>query len=117
MCDEARRPTSLLWLQYFFSFALQMAKVAKSVLAVDSSEHALTEVRQGAEHNALANVQTVRGDAFAILRELHKKGEKFDCIVVDPPAFAKSSAHVNKALAGYREVNQMVGIIVPCTLC
>lgn len=89
---------------YHGGFALQLARRAECVLAVDSSAGALAELERGAAANGLS-VQTRRGDAFAVLRELCAAGEHFDTIVVDPPAFAKGRAHVANALAGYRDLN------------
>jgi len=90
---------------YHGGFALQLARNAERVLAVDSSAAALEELQRGAAHNGLTNVETRRGDAFAVLRELVGAGARFDTIVLDPPAFAKGRSHVERALAGYREVN------------
>lgn len=93
---------------YHGGFALQLARRADEVLAVDSSAAALAELERGAAENgpALAGrVATRRGDAFEVLRELVRAGERFGTVVVDPPAFAKSRAHVPRALAGYRELN------------
>lgn len=90
---------------YHGGFALQLAQQADSVLAVDASAQALEHVQEGARRNDLANVTTRQGDAFGILREFVEAGETFDTIVLDPPAFAKGRSHVERALAGYKEIN------------
>jgi 23S rRNA (cytosine1962-C5)-methyltransferase len=95
---------------YHGGFALQLAKHAESVMAVDSSKSALSHIAKAATLNQLTNVTTLQGDAFNLLRALInensvKKGETFDTIVLDPPAFAKSRDQVEQALAGYKEIN------------
>jgi 23S rRNA (cytosine1962-C5)-methyltransferase len=90
---------------YQGGFALQLARRADSVLAVDSSEAALGATLAGAARGGLGNVTARQGNAFEILRELADAGERFDVIVLDPPAFAKSRSHVPKALAAYKEIN------------
>jgi 23S rRNA (cytosine1962-C5)-methyltransferase len=90
---------------YHGGFALQLAKHAESVIAVDSSKPALTHVAKAATLNDLGNLQTLQGDAFMILRDLVKSGKTFDTIVLDPPAFAKSRDQAEQAIAGYKEIN------------
>lgn len=89
---------------YHGGFALQLARHADTVTAVDSSAPALEVLAQGARDNGL-NVETVRGDAFAVLHSLVAAEESFDTIVLDPPAFAKGRSQVPQALAGYRDLN------------
>ncbi len=89
------------------SFALNAGLAgAREVLGVDASE---LGVRQ-AEKNALLNglEKTVRfqcADVFDLLPELEKKGETFDVVILDPPAFTKSRSSVKNATKGYREIN------------
>jgi 23S rRNA (cytosine1962-C5)-methyltransferase len=90
---------------YHGGFALQLAKHAESVIAVDSSKPALTHIAKAATLNGLRNLETLQGDAFQLLRELVKSGKTFDTIVLDPPAFAKSRDQAQQALAGYKEIN------------
>ena len=90
---------------YGGGFALQLAGRAESVLAVDSSEGALEGVKQAAAYNGLSNVATRQGDAFETLRALYGAGERFDTVVLDPPAFAKSRQHLAGALRGYKDIN------------
>ena len=89
---------------YHGGFALQLARCADDVTAVDSSAPALEQLGRAAAENGLT-IETVRGDAFAVLHSLVAAGERFDTIVLDPPAFAKGRSHVTQALAGYRDLN------------
>ena len=90
---------------YQGGFALAMASRCESVLALDSSTAAVTSTRQHAERNGLANVEVREANVFDELRELQVSGEQFDTIVLDPPAFAKNRASVERAIAGYKEIN------------
>jgi 23S rRNA (cytosine1962-C5)-methyltransferase len=90
---------------YHGGFALQLAKHAESVIAVDSSKPALSHIEKAATVNQLNNVSCLQGDAFSLLRDLVKKNERFDTIVLDPPAFAKSRDQAQNALSGYKEIN------------
>lgn len=90
---------------YHGGFALQLAKHAETVIAVDSSKAALTHIAKAASVNGLENLTTLQGDAFNILRDFVKRGETFDTIVLDPPAFAKGRDQAEQALAGYKEIN------------
>ena len=90
---------------YHGSFALHLARRAETVVALDVSAEALA---RGAEHaalNGLANIEWREADAFEALRALERDGERFDMIVLDPPAFAKSRSAIAAALRGYREIN------------
>jgi 23S rRNA (cytosine1962-C5)-methyltransferase len=90
---------------YVGGFALQLARVAESVLAVDLSAEALELVKRNAGANGLGNVETRDANVFDLLRELDAARERFDTVVLDPPAFAKSKAAVEKARRGYKEIN------------
>ena len=90
---------------YHGGFALQLAKHAESVLAVDSSAAALDHLQHTAQRLQLRNIQSHCGDAFALLRQLEQDQQRFDTIVLDPPAFAKGRDHVDGALRGYKEIN------------
>ena len=89
------------------SFALNAAQAgAKSVLAVDASELAIEQARENAALNGLSDRVTFRcADVFELLPELIRKGEKFDVVILDPPAFAKSRGAVKNAVKGYRQIN------------
>jgi 23S rRNA (cytosine1962-C5)-methyltransferase len=90
---------------YHGGFALAMAKRADSVLAIDSSDAAVAAARGNATRNHLANVEVREANVFDELRELEIAGERFETIVLDPPAFAKNKAAVERAAAGYKEIN------------
>jgi 23S rRNA (cytosine1962-C5)-methyltransferase len=86
-------------------FALHMARRADTVQAVDSSAAALDAARANADLNACRTIDWVEANAFDHLRALEGAGDRFDTIVLDPPAFAKSRQSVVRALAGYKEIN------------
>jgi len=88
------------------SFSLHAAKFgAKSVLGVDISEEALVVARENARKNNLTNVTFEAHNCFDLLRELTDAGEKFDVVILDPPAFTKNKAALQSALRGYKEIN------------
>ena len=90
---------------YHGSFALHLARHAKEVLAVDQSTEALARGADNARLNAIGNIEWREGNAFDLVRELERRRERFDTIVVDPPAFAKTKANLERAVAGYKEIN------------
>ena len=90
---------------YHGSFALHLARRAESVIAVDVSGDALARAADNCARNGLTNVRTVEADTFDYLRELDRAGERFETIVLDPPAFAKTRASVPSAIRGYKDIN------------
>ncbi|MEJ7812636.1 MAG: class I SAM-dependent rRNA methyltransferase [Gemmatimonadaceae bacterium] len=90
---------------YHGSFALHLASNASSVTALDSSAAALARARENADRNALDNIRFVEADAFDFLRSEEAAGARYDTIVLDPPAFAKSRPSLPAALRGYKEIN------------
>ena len=90
---------------YTGGFALALAPKCDEVLAIDISEDAVARVRANAERNGLPNVHARAMNVFDELRELERRGERFDTIVLDPPAFAKNKSSIPKALSGYKEIN------------
>jgi 23S rRNA (cytosine1962-C5)-methyltransferase len=90
---------------YNGGFALSLAPRCEQVLAVDISEDAVTRIQANASRNNITNVEARAMNVFDELRELERRGERFDTIVLDPPAFAKNKAAVRKALSGYKEIN------------
>ena len=90
---------------YHGSFALHLARNAKEVLAVDQSTEALARGAENARLNGIGNIEWREANAFDLLRELERRGERFDTIVLDPPAFAKTKANLPRAVAGYKEIN------------
>lgn len=90
---------------YHGSFALHLAANAATVTALDSSGEALRRAAANAGRNGFTNITFTEGDAFDLLRRYERSGERFDTIVVDPPAFAKNRAALGDAMRGYHEVN------------
>ncbi|MBR0031539.1 MAG: class I SAM-dependent rRNA methyltransferase [Treponema sp.] len=96
---------------------------AKEVISVDISEEAVDIVRTNIELNhAEGKMTAVCADVFALLKEYEQKGEKFDVIILDPPAFTKNAKNIQKAYGGYKEINLRAmrllnegGILVTCS--
>jgi 23S rRNA (cytosine1962-C5)-methyltransferase len=110
---------------YQGGFALHLAQVCAQVTGIDASRASLEVAEKNFEANRsslTAQVEWVEGDAFEILRGWSDAGEKFDAIVLDPPAFAKSVRAVEGALRGYKELNLRAlkmlhpgGLLVTCS--
>jgi len=106
---------------YQGGFALHLAAKCSSVTGVDSSRPAL----EMAEKNAALNgreLEWIEGNAFDLLREYAAANRRYDTVVLDPPAFAKSKRDLEKALRGYKELNLRAmkmlrpgGILVTCS--
>jgi 23S rRNA (cytosine1962-C5)-methyltransferase len=90
---------------YHGSFALHLARKAKEVVAVDQSTEALARGAENARLNGIGNINWREENAFDLVRDLERRREQFDTIVVDPPAFAKTKANLERAVAGYKEIN------------
>jgi len=90
---------------YAGGFALQLAPHAAELTALDISEEATALLARNAARNALTNVHVRTTNVFDELRTLERMGERFDAVVLDPPAFAKSKAAIPKAISGYKEIN------------
>lgn len=97
------------------AFALNAARAgAKEVTAVDISEDALRQARHNAALNGLEeNIRFLRADVFELLTEAAKGNHPWDYIILDPPAFTKSSATVENAARGYREINRRAMQLLP----
>ena len=88
------------------SFALNAALGgAKSVVGVDASAAATAMAERNAALNGFGNVRFETADVLELLPELVKEGQRYDLVVLDPPAFAKSKDHVKSASKGYRKIN------------
>ena len=89
------------------SFALNAGIAgASSVLGVDASELAIAQARENAALNGLESTVSFEcRDVFDLLPELESKGEQFDVVILDPPAFTKSRNSIKNAVKGYREIN------------
>jgi 23S rRNA (cytosine1962-C5)-methyltransferase len=90
---------------YNGGFALHVAAQAGEVLAVDTSEEAVERIAANARRNGLGNVVARSANVFDLLRDLDDRGERFDTVILDPPAFAKSRDAAEKAKRGYKEIN------------
>lgn len=107
---------------YLGAWGLSAARAgAAEVACVDSSAPALELLQASADANGLA-VTTRRGDAFDVLAALREAGERFDVVVIDPPAFIKRRRDIPKGQAAYRKLNQLAmqllprdGILVSCS--
>jgi 23S rRNA (cytosine1962-C5)-methyltransferase len=89
---------------YNGGFALKLARQAQETIAIDISEDAVARIEKNAAQNGVA-IEARVGNVFDDLRGMERLGERFDTIVLDPPAFAKSRASVPAALRGYHEIN------------
>jgi 23S rRNA (cytosine1962-C5)-methyltransferase len=87
------------------AFALHLTSVCDSVLGIDISADAIQAANKNAELNNATNIEFREANVFDALRELEAAGERFDMIVLDPPAFAKNRASVKPAARGYKEIN------------
>lgn len=89
------------------SFALNAGIAgAESVLGVDASQLAVDQATENAKLNGLeAKVKFKCADVFELLPELEAEGEKYDVVILDPPAFTKSRNSIKNAVKGYREIN------------
>jgi 23S rRNA (cytosine1962-C5)-methyltransferase len=103
-------------------FALNLAQVCETVSAIDISADAIELAKRNAELNQISNVEFQTANVFDALREMEKSGERFDTIVLDPPAFVKSRAAVKSAARGYKEINLRAlkllnknGILITCS--
>jgi 23S rRNA (cytosine1962-C5)-methyltransferase len=92
---------------YQGGFALHLARACERVTGVDASRAALEVADRNLELNPGlgAQVDWVEADAFELLRDWEAAGERFDTIVLDPPAFAKSKRAAEGAMRGYKELN------------
>lgn len=103
-------------------FALNLAKSCDEVSALDISDEAIKQAKRNAELNKISNVEFRTANVFDALREMEKSGEKFDTIVLDPPAFVKNRAALKGAIRGYKEINLRAlkllndgGILITCS--
>ncbi len=89
------------------SFALNAAAGgAKEVIGVDASDLGCRQAEENAKLNGLENIASFQcADVFELLPDFERRGEKFDVVILDPPAFTKSRASIKKAATGYKEIN------------
>lgn len=104
------------------AFAIHLADRCTSVTGIDISAEAIASARRNAEINNATNVDFMEANVFDALREMEAAVERFDTIVLDPPAFAKNRASVGAAARGYKEINLRAikllnpgGVLITCT--
>ena len=102
---QVARGRALDCFSYHGSFALHLARGADRVTALDASAHALERAAANARSNGFGNIEFVEADAFDYLRAREQAGNRFNTIVLDPPAFAKTRQALPGALRGYKDVN------------
>ena len=90
---------------YHGGFALRLAGQCDEVVAMEVSADAVVRIAANAASNGITNLEAVEANVFDELHRLLDAGDRFDTIVLDPPAFAKNKAAVPSALAGYKEIN------------
>jgi len=90
---------------YNGGFALRLARQCSDAAAIDISGDAVARIRANAERNNLPGLLAREANVFDELRRHERAGDRYDTIVLDPPAFAKNKASVPNALAGYKEIN------------
>jgi 23S rRNA (cytosine1962-C5)-methyltransferase len=90
---------------YNGGFALRLARQCTAAEALDISAEAVARIRANATRNGLPDLQAREANVFDELRRLERAGERYDTIVLDPPAFAKNKTSIPNALAGYKEIN------------
>lgn len=86
-------------------FSMNAATAATHVTACDISPLALSNVKANADLNGFANISTLQGDVFDLLRDFRRSGRTFDTVILDPPAFCKSANEVKDACRGYKDIN------------
>ncbi len=86
-------------------FSVNAAQSADEVVSLDISKLALDNVLENARLNGITNITTKCGDVFEVLRTYKSEGEKFDLVILDPPAFCKSASEVKDAYRGYKDIN------------
>ena len=107
---------------YGGGFALHIADVCENVEAVDISAANVRIAEANVRLNGLNNIQCIEANVFDYLRKASSEGRKYDTIILDPPAFAKSKDSLENSIRGYKEINNRAmrilkdgGILITCT--
>ncbi len=108
---------------YQGAWGLQAARQGASVVFVDSSAAALARVQENAAANGLSDrITCVEGDVFEVLRDMRQAREKFDAVILDPPAFIKRGKDAKAGVMAYRRLNEMAlrllekqGFLISCS--
>jgi len=90
---------------YHGLFALHAARSASQVIGIDSSPEAIELAGENAMLNGLANAEFRQENVFDFLKGEEEKGQQYDGIILDPPAFAKSKENISGATRGYKKLN------------
>lgn len=105
LAGQSAKGVALDCFSYHGSFALHLAQNADEVIALDSSAQALDRAKANAALNGITNIDFVETNAFDFLREKEDDEARFDTIVLDPPAFAKTRSSIPSAIRGYKDIN------------
>ncbi len=105
LVGRVARGRALDCFSYHGSFALHLARSASDVIALDASAQALTRAEENFRRNGFANGTFVEANAFEYLKARERERIRFDTIVLDPPAFAKTRPSLPAAIRGYKEIN------------
>jgi 23S rRNA (cytosine1962-C5)-methyltransferase len=104
------------------AFALHLAQVCDHVTGIDISAPAVAAARRNAQLNSTERVEFREANVFDLLREMESAGDRFDTIVLDPPAFAKNRRSIKPAIRGYKEINLRAlkllnpgGVLITCS--
>jgi 23S rRNA (cytosine1962-C5)-methyltransferase len=107
---------------YQGGFALHLNRACEQVTAVDVSGEALAVAEKNRLLNAQKPIEWVEADAFELMRKYAGENRRYETIVIDPPAFAKSKKNAEDALRGYKELNLQAlkmlrngGVLVTCS--
>lgn len=90
---------------YTGGFALTLASRCESVLGVETSTDALALARRNQDLNGFTNLEWKEANCFDFLKAADQEKQRFDTVVLDPPAFARQKASLESALRGYKELN------------
>jgi 23S rRNA (cytosine1962-C5)-methyltransferase len=119
---ELGRGRALDAFSYHGGFALALAARCDSVLALEQDPAAAARLAENVRKNGLPNVETREANAFDVLHQLDREGERFDTVVLDPPGLAKRKEGARTALRSYRELNVRAlrllrpgGLLVTCS--
>ena len=107
---------------YQGGFSLHLAPLVEEVLAIEDTELSVALLKENIALNGISNVRVERDNVFDRLRALEAAGERFDLVILDPPAFARNKREVPDAYRGYREINlralrvlKSAGTLITCS--